>query len=1558
MAMRYNPKTGQWEWYPDDSAEAESVDGTPVPQVRSQRGVEWQFSGGKVQSGVDWDAEFEEYQKEQEMVKQQEEQQKLVEAEMQRIETERKARDEGKSVEDFLKAQEIRNNGNIFQKAWQGIQDTVNNIGQGTRTHTGEETIKRRMEDEGENYVLNTLAADSELKRLEEEIERAKSSSTSFNDLQKEYYNLPRETREELEDYSRNQTNSGIGKIREALGTRKKDLPKPELYDKYAPIIEAPLETNHFGGIKNPDQVQDTRVMKLEEMANIYRRYLGYMDNNRDILTGVGREFNALNAENKVPFAGAIIDLEKNLQLEDIVKRYSTGEELSEKEMDMVTEVQARMIEERMDLGYAESVGGMLANMPTFMAEFFMTGGLASAGKAATTKVIGKAVEKKSMEAIVKGFARTAIGEFARTSIGFAPHIANKTAEYMLPRWDVIATETGDQAIVQLDEGDSFEEAFKKAGLSQYVESLSESAGLIVDEAMPFLKKAVLGRFLTKYASEAGEELTEESSKTIIKQIMARGGWNGIIGEVFEEEIAEPAQAAIEGRPYYDPITTPEGRERLLTETLGITIFAGIAAVPEITIKNATKLKNKVGSRNVINLRVDESSRGMPDDYQTTIDLKKVGVKQFDDVTAIVHPENTGNTSADISEAIRKNPEAWQPVLDIAKESNSYSDFQTKIESAVQNKTLTLPKELKIGTGEVRYAETGEITTSAMESGQQSIPIEKGQAPFVEIDSAIDSQSAELQQKAQQVLQEKGADSIEYKFAKQKADGFGTGEASGIDNARLNYISKNIKDATQAAQLIKTIEMTTQAANVKSSIDAVLKIRPDVAAIYQTTQPAKFRSASVQPLPLSVMREFADFIDYSRGLWTPRQKFVYEANIRDLATEYGINSEQTTGRLANKLASLLDQNQYGKKNRQGIKDRGRINADKVLDITKYRSAEKLAEVNRQMRSGLRASEVDAIMQLNEKLFGDSDVGIVESILTPDGTKALGRYIDGWIDIANNQMTAKETYYHEAIHKAIDLWLPEARKKAIFDYAKQEYGLEGLAAEERIAEDFIGFVKGQELTIPQRIRQIFTELLNFIKGVAGNTNEINRFYADLIEGRLQQNSPLINITEDLFNTLKSISKFNLSITETQNETQLSEQNQGEQNQEQGQEAAPAITTENIWEIAIDEKKSFGGSLDDGEDTVLDYVEEVRNKTFEESALRTLQELETAQAGFRYSVENDEGFREFRGQSSTFPDWFSLRTRKEIDEFLLKLPDNPLDWNLENNPFKEGTRKAQAWEEFVNRLEKQSFESILEDEREAMEQFLGYKLEDFTAKLASLTGQKQQAPEIPAVVPEVVKVPEPVVITSQQKRQAAQLPVEQQVGNKLRNSRVYEKLYKTIDADLRQQPQYERMNIRENLDRAIDFVESNYLKAKRVALGLENPPANITEIAIRRAMAAKAQLDGDMALYEQLVRSRTLRLTRMGQEIASEKGAVDQDNPEFYLQELVSRRMDIAAKQLPMPASATQKNVIAKIINNQKVSSKEKVNAYIDSEVKSVKKILEAENIKIAKAQEIIDLLTCK
>ncbi len=161
----------------------------------------------------------------------------------------------------------------------------------------------------------------------------------------------------------------------------------------------------------------------------------------------------------------------------------------------------------------------------------------------------------------------------------------------------------------------------------------------------------------------------------------------------------------------------------------------------------------------------------------------------------------------------------------------------------------------------------------------------------------------------------------------------------------------------------------------------------------------------------------------------------------------------------------------------------------------FRNADK-----KQLAEGIKANNVTEIQKLNKELFGDDDLRIVKSILTPEGQEALGRYKDGMIDIVEGQASPKDTFYHESVHKYIDMFMTPEERKALFMAEFRRTGIRNKTKlEDRIAEDFIEFAAGHQ-GFSGRVRMFFARLLERIKGFFGKENKVRKMYNDILSGR--------------------------------------------------------------------------------------------------------------------------------------------------------------------------------------------------------------------------------------------------------------------------------------------------------------------------------------------------------------------------------------------------------------------------------------------------------------------------
>lgn len=194
------------------------------------------------------------------------------------------------------------------------------------------------------------------------------------------------------------------------------------------------------------------------------------------------------------------------------------------------------------------------------------------------------------------------------------------------------------------------------------------------------------------------------------------------------------------------------------------------------------------------------------------------------------------------------------------------------------------------------------------------------------------------------------------------------------------------------------------------------------------------------------------------------------------------------------------------------------------------------------------------------------------------------------------------------------------------------------------------------------------------------------------------------------------------------------------------------------------------------------------------------------------------------------------------------------------------------------------------------------------------------------------------------------VQTPVGTgELKKSKAYTRVFDLLKEEYQQDVSYNVLNLEKDAKNAVDYIAKDPKSAIRIGLGLEQPPEGQTETAISIALAEKAATEGDHALQSRLESSRSLRQTRRGQEIVSERGRFEADSPHKYMRELLNKRL--------ANLGANVKDALAETVNratNVKQAAMEK----IDSEAKKIKEAIKKDRKKIQMAQDIINSLICK
>ena len=175
-----------------------------------------------------------------------------------------------------------------------------------------------------------------------------------------------------------------------------------------------------------------------------------------------------------------------------------------------------------------------------------------------------------------------------------------------------------------------------------------------------------------------------------------------------------------------------------------------------------------------------------------------------------------------------------------------------------------------------------------------------------------------------------------------------------------------------------------------------------------------------------------------------------------------------------------------------------------------------------------------------------------------------------------------------------------------------------------------------------------------------------------------------------------------------------------------------------------------------------------------------------------------------------------------------------------------------------------------------------------------------------------------------------------------ARVQERLGEYADLDA----SYNRLNLAKDTANALEFVRQNPKDAKKIALGMMGAPEGITETAISIALAEEAGFNKDYELQAQLERSRSLRQTRRGQEIVSERGRFNVNSAHHFMNEVLAARFEIVGKKFIYRVKSGKVETRTQVAQG-------KIQEGSESVKRTVKKKLSAVDL----AQNVIENLTC-
>ena len=184
-----------------------------------------------------------------------------------------------------------------------------------------------------------------------------------------------------------------------------------------------------------------------------------------------------------------------------------------------------------------------------------------------------------------------------------------------------------------------------------------------------------------------------------------------------------------------------------------------------------------------------------------------------------------------------------------------------------------------------------------------------------------------------------------------------------------------------------------------------------------------------------------------------------------------------------------------------------INQSKLTDIWKKAHGEKFRDIAPRFEeltgTKITPEQEAQIKSLHKRMFGDENVEITAQILTPEGQKAFGVYKNKVIKILDGQVDPTDTFYHEAVHKYLDLFTTLDEQKNIYLEARKLWKTDNLdELEEKIAENFIRYAKENEGVVGT-MKVLFDKVIDRIKNALKGESSIEALYKDILEGKAKK-----------------------------------------------------------------------------------------------------------------------------------------------------------------------------------------------------------------------------------------------------------------------------------------------------------------------------------------------------------------------------------------------------------------------------------------------------------------------
>ena len=239
-------------------------------------------------------------------------------------------------------------------------------------------------------------------------------------------------------------------------------------------------------------------------------------------------------------------------------------------------------------------------------------------------------------------------------------------------------------------------------------------------------------------------------------------------------------------------------------------------------------------------------------------------------------------------------------------------------------------------------------------------------------------------------------------------------------------------------------------------------------------------------------------------------------------------------------------------------------------------------------------------------------------------------------------------------------------------------------------------------------------------------------------------------------------------------------------------------------------------------------------------------------------------------------------------------------------------------------------------------------------ADLYGIKQEVtPQVSNPIDPIIEKPaivkktttEPIInnATDQIVQESPVIPTQpKNPQNEMLKSRVYERVQQEYPEILKDDVRYEKLTLKDDISKATDLLEKDPNRLYEIANDFDNQNEVNSTIA-NIVLADKALREGNHGLYADLIKRRSLDLTKKGQDISAERASVNDNSTSKYVKQLLNERANQLSDTLKTAdfKGMNKGEKLTKLLKDESTTLKQKINKSMD----------------LKAAQDIFDRLKC-